>query len=51
MRVVEAAIRHVFERHSVAREGEGLGAALELHPEISDWRSVQFARPTACQGS
>lgn len=46
VRVVEAAIRHVFERHSVAREGEGLGAALELHPEISDWRSVRFALET-----
>jgi conjugative relaxase-like TrwC/TraI family protein len=43
MRVVDAAIRHVFERRSVAREGEVLCAALELHPEIGDWRAVRIA--------
>ncbi len=43
MRVLDAAIRHVFERRSVAREGEVLSAALELHPEISDWRPVRLA--------
>lgn len=43
LRVVEAALRHVFERRSVAREGEVLSAALELHPEISDWRPVRLA--------
>jgi conjugative relaxase-like TrwC/TraI family protein len=43
LRVVEAALRHVFERRSVAREGEVLSAALELHPEVSDWRPVRAA--------
>ena len=43
LRVVEAAIRHVFERRSVALEGDVLSAALELHPEISDWRPVRLA--------
>jgi conjugative relaxase-like TrwC/TraI family protein len=43
MRVVDAAIRHIFERRSVAREGEVLSAALELHPKISDWREVRLA--------
>jgi len=43
LRVVEAAIRHVFERRSFAREGEVLSAALELHPEISDWHVVRLA--------
>jgi conjugative relaxase-like TrwC/TraI family protein len=41
--VVDAALRHVFERRSVAREGEVLSAALELHPEVSDWRAVRLA--------
>src|SRR4051812_12597018 len=40
MRVLDAALRHVFERRSVAREGEVLSAALELHPEMRDWRAV-----------
>ena len=43
MRALDAALRHVFERRSVAREGEVLSAALELHPEISDWRPVRLA--------
>jgi len=43
LRIVEAALRHVFERRSVAREGEVLSAALELHPEIRDWRPVRAA--------
>lgn len=43
LRVVDAALRHVFERRSVAREGEVLSAALELHPEVSDWRAVRIA--------
>ncbi len=42
-RVLDAAIRHVFERRSVAREGEVLSAALELHPDVADWRSVRWA--------
>jgi conjugative relaxase-like TrwC/TraI family protein len=41
--VAEAALRHVLERRSVAREGEVLGAALELHPEFRDWRGLQRA--------
>lgn len=43
MRVVDAAIRHVFERRSVAREAEVLSAALELHPDVNDWRVVRRA--------
>ena len=46
MRVLDAALRHVFERRSVAREGEVLSAALELHPEMSDWRAVRLALET-----
>ena len=39
--VLEAALRHVFERTSVVREGEVLNAALELHPEFSRWRELR----------
>ena len=46
MRVLDAAIRHVFERRSVAREGEVLSAAIELHPEMSDWRALRLALET-----
>lgn len=43
MNVLEAAIRHVHERKSVVREGEVLGAALKLHPDFMDWRSLRKA--------
>jgi conjugative relaxase-like TrwC/TraI family protein len=43
VRALDAAIRHVFERRSVAREGEVLSAALELHPEMGDWHSLRLA--------
>jgi len=39
--VLEAALRHVYERSSVAREGEVLGAALELHPDFYRWRELR----------
>lgn len=42
-RVLDAAIRHVYERRSVAREGEVLSAALELHPGMNDWRALRAA--------
>lgn len=38
--VLEAALRHVYERSSVAREGEVLNAALELHPDFYRWREL-----------
>jgi conjugative relaxase-like TrwC/TraI family protein len=41
--VLEAALRHVFERASVAREGAVLGAALELHPDFFRWRDLRAA--------
>jgi conjugative relaxase-like TrwC/TraI family protein len=41
VRVLDSALRHVFERRSVAREGEVLSAALELHPTMSDWRALR----------
>lgn len=41
--VLEAALRHVFERSSVVREGEVLNAALELHPDFSRWRELREA--------
>jgi len=41
--VLEAAIRHVYERSSVVREGAVLSAALELHPDFSDWRGLRRA--------
>lgn len=43
MTVLEAALRHVFERSSVVREGEVLNAALELHPEFYRWRELREA--------
>jgi 2-(1,2-epoxy-1,2-dihydrophenyl)acetyl-CoA isomerase len=43
MVVLEAALRHVFERASVAREGAVLGAALELHPDFFRWRDLRAA--------
>ncbi|MEO7799738.1 MAG: MobF family relaxase [Opitutaceae bacterium] len=39
--VLDAALRHVYERRSVAREGEVLSAALGLHPEFTDWRALR----------
>lgn len=41
--VLEAALRHVFERSSVVREGEVLNAALELHPDFFRWRELREA--------
>ncbi len=38
--VLAAALRHVYERSSVAREGVVLGAALELHPDFYRWREL-----------
>jgi conjugative relaxase-like TrwC/TraI family protein len=44
--VLDAAIRHVYERNSVVREGAVLGAALELHPGFTDWRALRRALET-----
>lgn len=41
--VLEAALRHVYERSSVAREGEVLNAALALHPDFYRWRDLARA--------
>ncbi|MEO7797370.1 MAG: MobF family relaxase, partial [Opitutaceae bacterium] len=41
--VLEAALRHVYERSSVVREGSVLGAALELHPDFYRWRELRQA--------
>jgi conjugative relaxase-like TrwC/TraI family protein len=41
--VLEEAMRHVFERRSVIREGEVLSAALELHPDFYEWRKLREA--------
>ncbi len=41
--VLDSAIRHVFERCSVAREGDVLAAALELHPDFYRWRELREA--------
>ncbi|HEX2861476.1 MAG TPA: MobF family relaxase, partial [Lacunisphaera sp.] len=41
--VLEAALRHAYERSSVAREGEVLAAALELHPEFYRWTELRAA--------
>lgn len=41
--VLEAALRHVYERSSVVREGEVLNAALELHPDFYRWRELREA--------
>ncbi len=41
--ILEAALRHVFERASVAREGAILGAALELHPDFYRWQDLRDA--------
>lgn len=41
--VLEAALRHVYERSSVVREGDVLGAALELHPDFYRWRELRQA--------
>lgn len=41
--VLEAALRHVYERSSVVREGEILSAALELHPDFYRWRELRQA--------
>ncbi|MGC4074936.1 MAG: MobF family relaxase [Nibricoccus sp.] len=40
--VLDAALRHVYERTSVAREGVVLGAALELHPDFYRWRELRM---------
>lgn len=44
--VLEAALRHVYERSSVVREGAVLGAALELHPDFFRWRELRHALET-----
>jgi conjugative relaxase-like TrwC/TraI family protein len=44
--VLEAALRHVYERSSVVREGAVLGAALELHPDFYRWRELRQALET-----
>ncbi len=41
--VLESALRHVYERNSVVREGVVLSAALELHPEFFRWRELREA--------
>lgn len=41
--VLDAALRHTFERTSVTREGTVLAAALELHPEFFAWRDLRAA--------
>ncbi len=41
--ILEAAIRHVFERSSVVREGEVLNAALEFHPDFYRWKELREA--------
>jgi ATP-dependent exoDNAse (exonuclease V) alpha subunit len=41
--VLEAALKHVFERSSVVREGEVLSAALDLHPDFDRWRELREA--------
>jgi conjugative relaxase-like TrwC/TraI family protein len=41
--VLESALRHIFERSSVAREGAVLATALELHPEFARWRALRAA--------
>lgn len=41
MTVLEAALRHVYERTSVVREGEVLAAALELYPGFNRWRELR----------
>jgi conjugative relaxase-like TrwC/TraI family protein len=44
--VLAAALRHVYERSSVVREGAVLGAALELHPDFYRWRELRQALET-----
>lgn len=44
--VLEAALRHVYERSSVVREGSVLGAALELYPDFYRWRELRQALET-----
>lgn len=41
--ILDAALRHVFERNSVAREGTILAAALELYPDFFRWRDLSAA--------
>lgn len=41
--VLQAALRHAFERRSVVREGEVLAAALQLHPDFYRWRELRSA--------
>ncbi len=41
--VLEAAMRHAFERQSVVREGEILNIALDLHPDFYQWRELREA--------
>lgn len=43
LNVLNAALRHVYERRSVVREGEVLNAALELHPDFYRWRELREA--------
>jgi len=44
--ILDVALRHVFERASVAREGVVLSAALELHPNFYRWRDLRQALET-----
>ncbi|ATC64809.1 conjugal transfer protein [Nibricoccus aquaticus] len=44
--VLDAALRHVYERSSVAREGVVLSAALEFHPDFFHWRELREALAT-----
>ena len=46
LKVLEAALRHVYERSSVVREGAVLHAALELHPDFYHWRELREALET-----
>jgi conjugative relaxase-like TrwC/TraI family protein len=41
--ILEAAMRHIYERNSVAREGSIFSAALELHPDFFRWRELRTA--------
>ena len=41
--ILEAALRHVFERASVAREGAVLAAALEFNPDFYRWQDLRDA--------
>lgn len=42
-KILDASLRHVFERSSVVREGEVLSSALEMHPDFYRWRELRLA--------